>query len=311
MRGCSLKHIFYCLIVLVFIYVVFHPDRHAKIYSYISDDNILSKIISNYVQTSTDNLQNCEYKQMLESAFEIFDINDLFKHDYNNIIAGGEYTPDCLPKFSTAVIVCYRNRTQQLDAFIRYMHSYLPKQNIHYRIFIAEQNDSAPFNRALMLNYGSMIAMKYNFSCLILHDVDLLPLNSGNIYACTQQPRHMSCSIDIMRFNLPYYEIVGGVLAIQSEQYKLINGMSNQYYGWGGEDDDLYRRMIAKKLHPIRFSPWISKYTMLFHKHETPSPNRYTVLADSLKRQESDGLNTLDRNYEVKLRPLFTHVIVN
>ena len=34
----------------------------------------------------------------------------------------------------------------------------------------------------------------------------------------------------------------GGIVDFSKEQYKRINGFSNQFFGWGGEDDDLYTR---------------------------------------------------------------------
>lgn len=74
----------------------------------------------------------------------------------------------------------------------------------------------------------------------------------------------------IFRFNLPYEGLFGGVISITSYQYKSINGMSNLFEGWGGEDDDLYTRLEAFELEPYRFSPSLSKYTMLFHKKEKP-----------------------------------------
>lgn len=46
--------------------------------------------------------------------------------------------------------------------------------------------------------------------------------------------------------------------------------MSNQYYGWGAEDDDFYLRLKAINLEPIRLDPEISTYTMLKHRAEIP-----------------------------------------
>lgn len=79
------------------------------------------------------------------------------------------------------------------------MHAFLQKQNIHYRIFIVDQMDNRPFNRGKMLNIGATEAINAGYPCLILHDVDLIPLVSGNIYACTKLPRHMSSCVDTFR----------------------------------------------------------------------------------------------------------------
>lgn len=113
-----------------------------------------------------------------------------------------------------------------------FQHNFLRRQQIHYRIFIIEQNDMKPFNRAKLFNIGAIYAMKEEFPCLVFHDVDLLPLKLGNIYACTQRPRHMSSSLDSFRFNLPYYGLFGGAIAIETDTFVHVNGMSNMYQGW-------------------------------------------------------------------------------
>ena len=43
-------------------------------------------------------------------------------------------------------------------------------------------------------------------------------------------------------FRLLYENYVGGVLAMTGEQIKITGGYNTDFYGWGGEDDDIYLR---------------------------------------------------------------------
>jgi len=42
-----------------------------------------------------------------------------------------------------------------------------------------------------------------------------------------------------------YNNLVGGVIALSVDQYKLVNGYSNMYWSWGGEDDDFGFRYLV------------------------------------------------------------------
>ena len=41
---------------------------------------------------------------------------------------------------------------------------------------------------------------------------------------------------------MPYDGFFGGAIALSGEQMRAINGFSNSFYGWGGEDDDALNR---------------------------------------------------------------------
>ena len=43
-------------------------------------------------------------------------------------------------------------------------------------------------------------------------------------------------------YSLPYEDYVGGVVALKEDLFMNMNGISNLYFGWGGEDDDIQRR---------------------------------------------------------------------
>jgi len=150
------------------------------------------------------------------------------------------------------------------------------------------------------------------FCCFILHDVDLFPENQNHLYACSTAPRHMCSSLNTFRYNLMYRDLFGGVIAIRRDQFKRINGFSNMYWGWGGEDDDLSERITNSGLEITRWEPEISRFFMLAHKKEKPNSEMNMLLRDSVKRLQEDGLSSL--RYKVMEnveRPLFTKIVVD
>ena len=54
---------------------------------------------------------------------------------------------------------------------------------------------------------------------------------------------------------LPYSEFFGGVSGLTVEQFRKINGFPNAFWGWGGEDDDLWNRWVGALLGAVGFIP--------------------------------------------------------
>merc|ERR1712241_1201733 len=145
----------------------------------------------------------------------------------------------------------------------------------------------------MLFNIGASEAMKsYSYDCFIFHDVDLLPEDDRNIYSCPRQPRHMSAYIDKFNYKLPYTDLFGGVSAITVEHYKKVNGFSNLYWGWGGEDDDMSSRLRGSNLHIVRYPSDIARYKMLKHIDESVrhgNPTRWKLLENGISRMAYDG----------------------
>ena len=108
--------------------------------------------------------------------------------------------------------------------------------------------------------------------CFVFHDVDLLPLNAQNLYACSNLPLHLSAFVDTFRFNLPYSTLFGGALAISQEIFEAVNGFSNQFSGWGGEDDDFWlnRHSDPKSIFQFVKSAISVPPFYTFFNHKTP-----------------------------------------
>lgn len=71
-----------------------------------------------------------------------------------------------------------------------------------------------------------------------------------------------------------YADYFGGVSAMTVDQFRAINGFSNSFWGWGGEDDDLFNRVKHKKLKISRPTDGVGRYTMLGHEKAKPNPSR-------------------------------------
>ncbi|KAL4233098.1 Beta-1 [Mactra antiquata] len=236
------------------------------------------------------------------------------EEENSNLRPGGRYQPpDCVARNRVAVIIPYRDRDIHLKIFMRNIHPFLQNQQLDYGIFVVEMAQNITFNRALLMNVGFVEAMKsYNYQCFIFHDVDLLPEDDRNLYTCPNQPRHMSVAIDSLKYRLPYPQIFGGVSAITKDQFKKVNGFSNIFFGWGGEDDDMYRRILYSNLTVTRYSPEVARYKMLVHVKDHGNPDRYTLLKTVKARQKTDGLTSL--KYEViksELRNLYTWILIS
>uniref|UniRef100_A0A182NNE1 Beta-1,4-N-acetylgalactosaminyltransferase n=1 Tax=Anopheles dirus TaxID=7168 RepID=A0A182NNE1_9DIPT len=224
---------------------------------------------------------------------------------------GGHYMPpDCTARNRVAIIVPYRDREQHLPVFLKNIHALLMKQQLEYGIYIVEQTAGSSFNRAALMNIGFVEAMKQkNWECMVFHDIDLLPMDDRNLYTCPDQPRHMSVAVDTFGFKLPYSTIFGGVSAMTEKQFRTVNGFSNSFWGWGGEDDDMSNRLKHVGFHIARYPVNIARYTMLNHKKEKANPKRYEKLVNGAKRFDSDGLNSLHYQLVNLIRkPLYTWI---
>ncbi|KAK7070123.1 hypothetical protein SK128_023977 [Halocaridina rubra] len=284
-------------------------------FPYIAGNDIVQELVS-LVGTLQGDVHWCPpISPYLENSIRLHDNSDIkivpkeilvLKFGIQN---GGMWKPSvCQSRYKVAVVIPYRNRTHHLKQFLSHLHPFLIRQQLDYRIIVVEQYGNSEFNRAKLLNIGFVETLKLvDVDCFIFHDVDLLPVNDFNIYACTYLPRHMYSAVDTFRYQLPYRNLFGGTIAIQRIHFRAVNGFSNQFYGWGGEDDDFYSRIERKSLRIIRFDPKIATYIMLPHPKVLPSEDRFHRMNEGKTSQDYDGLS--DLSYEIidkKLYQLYT-----
>lgn len=65
------------------------------------------------------------------------------------------------------------------------------------------------------------------------------PVGGGRLPSLSTTPVLMR---PLVSPRLPYNEFFGGVSGMTVKQFQKINGFPNAFWGWGGEDDDLWNR---------------------------------------------------------------------
>ncbi|CAG5116163.1 unnamed protein product [Candidula unifasciata] len=183
---------------------------------------------------------------------------------------GGWFTPSkCRPKENTAIIIPYRNRYSHLHILLLNIVPLLVKQNVKFSLFVIEQELPGIFNRGMLFNVGFLEALRLdNFDCFIFHDVDIIPINDHNLYNCNHEPTHFLTGVNKFQYKLMYQNMFGGVVAFTLQQFTNINGASNLYFGWGGEDDDLQERVKQKGFTVMRKDFNVGLYDMIKHTRD-------------------------------------------
>ncbi|XP_066516085.1 beta-1,4-galactosyltransferase 1-like isoform X2 [Hoplias malabaricus] len=194
---------------------------------------------------------------------------------------GGRYKPrECVSLHKVAIIIPFRHREQHLEYWLYNLHPVLQRQQLEYTV-----------------------------------DVDLIPLDDRNLYHCFEQPRHLAVSMDKFGYRLPYNQYFGGACAMSKEQFLKINGFPNNYWGWGGEDDDIYNRLSFRGMSISRPDAVIGRCKMLRHERDRlnePNPKRFDQIAHTRETMGSDGINSLSyRVVKIEKDKLFTRIIVD
>jgi hypothetical protein len=150
-------------------------------------------------------------------------------------------------------------RWPQAATAIPYYHRYLQLQGVqNYKIVMSEQ----PLETDKLFNKGSMFNVAFDqfredADYILLMDIDSLPLLYRKPFTAgdylfvdmrnppTHTPEHIAPEVEKYGWSLPAQHVVGTGLKFTREAYQRVNGFSNNFYGWGREDDNLYLRIMT------------------------------------------------------------------
>ena len=102
----------------------------------------------------------------------------------------------CKPRHSFALVIPFRSRELHLSIMLPYVIRMLRKQGNRFKIFLVEQMQNQTFNKAKLLNVGFDLVQKdlvaKNYGCMIVHDVDFIPVDQNFPYRCFKAPSYMT-----------------------------------------------------------------------------------------------------------------------
>lgn len=180
-----------------------------------------------------------------------------------------------------SIIIPYRNRASHLAKFLKHYRPKFPDAEF----LVIEQSIHKQFNRGLIKNIGTLQSQADYF---IFHDVDMLVQGPAD-YSYPENPTLLATHASQFGWKMPHDKYFGGVVAFNRADYEKVNGYSNQFWGWGGEDDSLYYSVIANGLQiDIRQH----RYLSLPHPKDHPTGFDPAKMAlAKMPRKAKDGLN--------------------
>ena len=152
------------------------------------------------------------------------------------------------------VVVPYRNREEHLAQFLENAPRYFDRQGLTYDILLCELDQQGDWNAGLTCNSLVDFAEDKDYEWLYIHHVDVWP--TGGQW---EFPRDKE-----IFFNLGDY----GSCLMKLGVFREIGGYSNSFWGWGGEDNDLYAKAKACGYECTDRSEGSVKYDTGFQNHE-------------------------------------------
>ena len=200
-----------------------------------------------------------------------------------------------------AIVIPYReqaecDRAAQLTAQLDHLQC-LGERTRTVVVVVRQSADGRKFNRGQLLNEGFVRARALGAERVCFHDVDLL-LDDVTAYfeRCDEGPVHLAA--DFRRYESPTY--FGGIVLSRTDHVEIANGFPNFFFGWGGEDDAMRRRvkrtaLVARRRRvPLRDLENLDLQSKLRQLREGGS--KYEWKREALERDavvwRDDGVNT-------------------
>jgi predicted glycosyltransferase involved in capsule biosynthesis len=197
-----------------------------------------------------------------------------------------------------SLIIPFKNREEHLEGLWKNLTKCL--ENINTEIIIVEQSNK-PCNPALLKNIGAKNSKNADYFCF--HDVDMVPYLETADYSYFNGVVHLATMASQYKYKMPYTEYFGGVLIADKEEFLRTNGFSNEFWGWGAEDDNFRDRCLFNL---VNISSRECKYECFDHgRNMVEAVKNADILARERRDKElfikslKSGISDLDSKYKI------------
>ena len=173
------------------------------------------------------------------------------------------------------VVIPIRNREAHLRELVPKLRETLTAQRLNFRILAVEQDEHGLFNKGKLLNVGMQYAAaETDYYCL--HDVDMIPLEAN--YLAPSQPFRLVNELETTWRGSSVFDphYFAGAISVRKHQVFAANGFSNEYWGWGKEDDDFHFRLLL--------AGFVCYFDMRGRYHDLPNPAEQRVQKKQLRK---------------------------
>jgi hypothetical protein len=128
--------------------------------------------------------------------------------------------------------------------------------------------------------------------CIIFHDVDLIPQYDGVPYNRCRLPTLLGSELEHHNWGIPYRNYFGGVMSMHVSHWRKVNGFSNDFWGWVGEDDDLYER--------VRINALLDSRTNEVHR-PAKGKGRFRTISQASEHHPKKVIGEKEYSHSIKL----------
>jgi len=160
------------------------------------------------------------------------------------------------------IVVPYRNREEHLKGFLENSPKFFNQTGLTYDILICELEQIGDWNAGLCVNsLVDFINEKRCYEWLYIHHVDVWPVSGQWEFPPEKQ----------VFFNMGDY----GSCLMKLQTFFDIDGYSNNFWGWGGEDNELYEKLRQDGYLVIDYSKKNSEASVLYNTQFQNHPRNF------------------------------------